>query len=200
MMVTNLARKALICGVIALAASLTTIAVAEEAKEKAKPARPAVEECKRCHDVALYERELKSSPHAVDKDNKPISCEQCHQFHYSPLTSYYARNEYYDKKIFEPGAFDRRKLQANARNGILNEKCQECHKDLSLNAKGKKISQFGQLCHDAFLGTNGMTRKNCAGCHINMGHLPEFDRDLQINAEFVKKLAESEAAAPKGDK
>ena len=178
---------------------------AESGDEKDKPelkTRPVVEECMRCHDVKMYERELKSSPHAVDKDNKPISCEQCHQFHYSPLTSYYARHEYYDKKIFEPGAFDRRKLQTNARNGISNEKCQECHKDLSKNVKNEPISEIGQLCHDAFLGKNGMTRKNCAGCHVNMAHLPEFDWDLQINAEFVKKFAESEAKAAdmKGEK
>jgi len=196
MMLTDLTKKALVCGVVALAASLSTIAVADEAKEKT---RPAIEECKRCHDVALYERELKSSPHAVDKDNKAITCGQCHQFHYSPLTSYYARDEYYDKKIFEPGAFDRRKLQANARAGIPNEKCQACHKDLSQNAKGEKISEFGQLCHDAFLGKNGMTRKNCAGCHVNMAHLPEFDHDLQINADFLKKLTDNGAAAPGGN-
>ena len=77
--------------------------------------RPIVEECKRCHDVATYERELASSPHAFDKDKKPITCDQCHQFHFNPLTSYYARDEYYDKKIFKPEDFDRRRLQKNAR-------------------------------------------------------------------------------------
>ena len=156
--------------------------------------RPPVEECMRCHDVKQYQYELKNSVHAFDKDKKEISCEQCHVFHFSPLTSYYARDSYYDKKIFEPGAFDRRKMQGNARQTDLTAKCQECHKDLTKNAKGDgPVSQLGGLAHDAFLGKNGTTRKTCAGCHINIAHLPVFDMDLTINAEFVKKLAENPA-------
>ncbi len=166
-----------------------------------KPARPVVEECMRCHDVKMYQTELKSSVHAFDKDKKEISCEQCHHFHFDPLTSYYARDEYYDKKIFPPGAFDRRKLQANARKAIQAEKCQVCHKDLYKNTKDEPISEIGRLCHDAFLGKNGETRRTCAGCHINIAHLPEFDRDMPNNADFAKRLQESGAAvAVKGGK
>ncbi len=157
-----------------------------------KPARPAVEECMRCHDVKTYQFELKNSVHAFDKDKKEISCEQCHHFHFSPLTSYYARDEYYDKKIFEPGAFDRRKIQANARNSIEAEKCQACHKDLYKNSKDEPISEIGRLCHDAFLGKNGETKQTCAGCHINIAHLPEFDRNLSVNAEFAQKIMDNQ--------
>ena len=153
--------------------------------------RPAVEECMRCHDVKMYQHELKNSSHAFDKDKKEISCEQCHVFHFSPLTSYYARDKYYDKKIFEPGTFDRRKMQGNARLTDLSAKCQECHKDLTKNAKDEPISQIGGLAHDAFLGKNGTTRKTCAGCHVNVGHLPEFDMDLMLRADFAKKLSEN---------
>ena len=163
--------------------------------------RPTVEECMRCHDVKQYQYELKNSVHAFDKDKKIINCEQCHVFHYSPLTSYYARDEYYDKKIFEPGTFDRRRMQGNARLTDLTVKCQECHKDLTKDAKGEPISMIGGLAHDAFLGKNGTTRKTCQGCHINMGHLPDFDQDLMINAEFTKKLADNpQAVAEKGGK
>ncbi len=163
--------------------------------------RPAVEECMRCHDVKQYQYELKHSVHAFDKDKKEISCEQCHIFHFSPLTSYYARDKYYDKKIFEPGTFDRRKMQANARLTDLSAKCQKCHKDLTKNTKGEPISMIGGLAHDAYLGKNGTTRKTCQGCHINISHLPDFDKDLMINAEFVKRLAENPLAdAEKGGK
>ncbi len=153
--------------------------------------RPVVEECLRCHDVKQYQYELKHSAHAFDKEKKEISCEQCHIFHYSPLTSYYARDKYYDKKIFEPGTFNRRKMQGNARHTDLTEKCMVCHSDLRKNTEGGPISMIGGLAHDAFLGKNGSTRKTCQGCHINMAHLPDFDRDLTINAEFAKKLAEA---------
>ncbi len=156
--------------------------------------RPPVEECMRCHEVKQYQHELKNSVHAFDKDKKEISCEQCHIFHFNPLTSYYARDEYYDKKIFAEGTFDRRRMQSNARQTDLTAKCQECHKDLTKNAKGDgAVSQIGALAHDAFLGKNGTTRKTCAGCHINIAHLPVFDKDLTINAEFAKKLAENPA-------
>ena len=173
------------------------VMTAQSADEKdsgaaVKKDRPVVEECKRCHDVKMYQFELKHSVHAVDKDKKEITCDQCHHFHFSPLTSYYARDEYYDKKIFEPGSFDRRKMQANARNSIKAEKCQACHKDLYVDTKGKPISEIGRLSHDAFLGKNGETRRTCAGCHINSAHLPEFDRNLQINAEFAKKIEENQ--------
>jgi len=175
-----------------LLAGWTVTGPAQAGEGKGK--RPPVEECKRCHDVVTYQQELAASPHAKDAEGKPISCEQCHQFHYSPLTSYYARDAYYDKKIFPPGAFDRRKLQANARKAIPPEKCQACHKDLSKNAKGEPISEIGQLCHDAYLGKNGETRRQCAECHVNIAHLPPFDREYPFNAEFAKKLAEKEGA------
>ncbi len=169
-----------------------------QAAEMKKPGdRPVVEECKRCHDVAEYQRELKASSHAVDKDKKPISCEQCHHFHFNPLTSYYARDEYYDKKIFPPGTFDRRKMQETARKTMQAEKCQACHKDLYKNAKGEPISEIGKLCHDAYLGKNGETRRTCAGCHINIAHLPPFDRKQPYNAEFAKKLAEKKEGGKK---
>jgi trimethylamine-N-oxide reductase cytochrome c-type subunit TorC len=159
--------------------------------------RPSVDECMRCHDVKRYQHELKNSVHAFDKDKKEISCEQCHIFHFNPLTSYYARDKYYDKKIFEPGTFDRRRMQRNARQTDLTAKCQECHKDLTKNVKGEPISQIGGLAHDAFLGKNGTTRKTCAGCHVNIAHLPKFDRDLMVNAEFVKRLVENPPAVAK---
>ncbi len=156
--------------------------------------RPVAEECMRCHDVRTYEYELSYSIHAKDKDGKKISCDQCHTPHFNPVTSYYARDEYYDKKIFKPEDFNRRAMQKNVQESVPARKCQVCHADLAKDAQGKKISEIGRLCHNAFLGKNGSTRKNCAGCHRNIAHLPEFDRDLLINAEFVKKLADNRMA------
>ncbi len=181
--------SSLLAAMLLVAAWCSLAAAADKAPAKA---RPVVEECKRCHDVAMYQRELQASPHALDKDKKPITCDQCHHFHFNPLTSYYARDEYYDKKIFPPGSFDRRKMQATARKSMQAAKCQACHKDLYKNAKGEPISEIGRLCHDAFLGKNGETRRTCAGCHINIAHLPPFDRERPFNAGFAKKLMENQ--------
>ncbi len=153
--------------------------------------RPAVEECMRCHDVKTYQYEKKHSSHAFDKNNKEITCGQCHDFHYNPVTAYYAREEYFDKKIFQPEDFDRKRMQQNVKKAVPAKKCQVCHEDLSKNVKGDPISEIGQLCHDAFEGKNGTTKRSCAGCHINVAHLPEFDRHLMVNADFAKKLAEN---------
>ncbi len=159
--------------------------------------RPIIEECMRCHDVKTYLYEMSHSSHAVDKNKKKITCDQCHDFHYNPLTSYYARDEYYDKKIFKPEDFDRRSMQKTAPGAIPAEKCMKCHEDLYKNVKGEKISLIGQLCHDAYQGKNGSTNRNCAGCHINIAHLPEFDRGLMVRAEFAKRLADNPMKAEK---
>jgi len=151
--------------------------------------RAVVEECMRCHDVKMYNYEISHSSHAKDKDGKSITCDQCHQPHFNPVTSYYARDEYYDKKIFQPGDFDRKSMQKNVQDSVPAKKCLVCHADLTKDTDGKKISELGQLCHDAYEGKNGTTRKNCAGCHGNIAHLPEFDRDLIKNGEFAEKLS-----------
>ncbi len=153
--------------------------------------RPAVEECMRCHDVATYQYELKHSSHALDKDKKPIACLQCHDSHFNPVTAYYARDKYFDKKIFQPEDFDRKKMQQNVKKAVPARKCQVCHPDLSKNTQGEPISEIGQLCHDAFEGKNGNTNRSCAGCHINTAHLPEFDRHLTVNMDFAERIAEN---------
>ncbi len=148
------------------------------------------EECKKCHDVKSYQQELDKSSHAVDKDKKPIKCDQCHVLHYYPMESYAGRDDY--DIIFKPEDLNRRKMQIHARQrAIPPEKCSECHKDLNKNVKGETLSEIGQLSHEAFLGKNGSTRRTCAGCHINMAHLPDFDRRLAVNAEFAKRLPPS---------
>ncbi len=165
--------------------------------------RPAVEECMRCHDVKTYQYEKKYSSHALDKNKKEITCGQCHDFHYNPVTAYVAREEYFNKKIFKPEDFDRKRMQENVKKAVPAKKCLVCHEDLSKNIKGEPISEIGQLCHDAFEGKNGTTNRNCAGCHINIAHLPQFDRDLMINADFARKLAENpmkKESSKEGDK
>ena len=181
---------------LALASGIAAFALScsiSWAAEKAGAGKTSIlDECKRCHDVEAYVSELKASTHAFDKDKKPIQCDQCHTLHYDPITSYYARSEYADKKIFKPEDFNRRSLQENARGAIPPEKCQACHKDLYKNVKGEPISQLGDLCHEAFLGQTGSPHRNCAGCHMNIAHLPEFDKRYTFNADFAKRLAEQE--------
>jgi len=157
--------------------------------------RPAVEECMRCHDVKTYQYEKKHSSHAFDTNNKEITCGQCHDFHFNPVTAYYAREKYFENKIFKPEDFDRKRMQQNVKKTVPAKKCQVCHEDLSKNVKGDPISEVGQLCHDAFEGKNGTTNRSCAGCHINMAHLPDFDRHLTVNTDFAMKLAENPMAS-----
>lgn len=193
-------RKSYLAKIVEMAA-LLGLAVSLSATFVSAADRPVVDECMRCHDVKMYQHELKNSTHAFDKDKKEISCEKCHEFHFNSVTGYYARDEYYDKKIFAADAFDRRKMQGNARLADFTAKCQACHKDLKKNVKGEPISLRGGLAHDAFLGKNGSTRKTCAGCHVNIAHLPDFDMDLMIKADFAQKLTENPyIGAEKGGK
>lgn len=62
------------------------------------------------------------------------------------------------------------------------------------DAKGEKpVSEIGKLAHEAYLGKNGQAKSNCAGCHINMAHLPDFDRRLHVNKKFVERMDKKEA-------
>jgi len=151
------------------------------------------DKCNYCHDVANYERELKASSHVVDKDKKVIGCDQCHVPHFDPLESFFKSfgkdRKLVNGKVFQPGELDRRRMQDNARRFIPADKCLKCHADLTKNTKGEKISEVGRLCHEAYEGKNGNTRRTCAGCHMNIAHLPDWDRRLMvINADFNAKL------------
>ena len=88
----------------------------------------------------------------------------------------------------DPNRFDRRRLQKVARRFLPDENCRACHEDLLKDIKGEKISEIGRLCHEAYLGQNGNTKRGCAGCHFNLAHLPDFDRRHAFNARFAKNL------------
>ncbi len=148
--------------------------------------------CISCHEIQKYKDELDKSPHALDKDKKAIECKQCH-IPNSIGPQYLIIKSLGLKDLFvhnfgDPDDLNRRVMQANARRFIPDENCLACHSDLMKDAKDKKISEIGQLCHEAYLGKNGTTRRKCADCHFNMAHLPEYDRRFPFNAEFAKRL------------
>jgi len=149
--------------------------------------------CTSCHEMKGHGNELKKSSHAVDKDKKPIECAQCHIPNsigpkYLTIKTVLGMKDLLFHYVGDPDRLDRRRMQNVARRFVPDENCRSCHEDLSKTAKGQKISDIGKLCHDAYLGINGTTKRNCAGCHFNMAHLPEFDRRFFFNAEFMKKL------------
>lgn len=173
--------------VAALAAVLVAVA-GHTMQETSK-----MEFCLSCHEMSRYDFELKRSPHALDKDKKPIECAQCHL----PLSvgpSYLAAKSYLGVKDLVMHAFgdtsdmDRLKLQHAARRFVPDENCQACHKDLRKNVKGEPISLEGKKAHDSWLGEDGRGRRTCVGCHANMAHLPVFDRHYDVNAKFAAKL------------
>lgn len=149
--------------------------------------------CLSCHEMSRYSFELKRSPHAVDKDKKPIECRQCHL----PLNmgpSYLAAKSYLGAKDLAVHYFgdtsdmDRLKLQMAARRFVPDENCLACHQDLGKTVKGEPIGPEGKKAHDSWLGKDGSGRRTCVGCHANMAHLPRFDRHYAVNARFAAKL------------
>ncbi len=152
------------------------------------------EYCMSCHEMKLYKAELQKSPHAFDKDKKPIECKDCHiprSFgpKYVAIKAVFGIKDLYTHYFGDTEELDRRRMQVFARRFIPDENCRHCHQDLYKDAKGEKpISEIGKLCHEAYLGINGNTKRNCAGCHFNMAHLPEFDKRFLFNAEFAKRL------------
>jgi trimethylamine-N-oxide reductase cytochrome c-type subunit TorC len=151
-----------------------------------------------CHEMAPQAEELRFSAHALDKDRKAIGCTDCHipsAFPQYPAVKIYIGSKDLFVHLFkgdEP--LNRAGLQSPARRFIADANCRSCHTDLYTNAKGDKdLSDLGKISHDAYLGKNGQARSNCAGCHINIAHLPEFDRRLSVNEKFAARIQNKEA-------
>jgi len=151
------------------------------------------EYCISCHEMKDYKDELEKSSHAVDKDKNPIQCHQCHIPHrigpkYLTVKTVLGMRDMFIHYFGDTEDLNRREMQKIARRFMPDENCLSCHEDLNKDVKDKEISEIGKLCHEAYLGENGTTKRNCAGCHFNMAHLPKFDRRFFFNAEFAKKL------------
>ena len=149
--------------------------------------------CMSCHEIRGHKDELEKSSHAVDKDKNPIQCHQCHipiSFgpRYLTVKTVVGLKDWWEHTFGDPENLDRRAMQKTARRFIPDENCLACHSDLKKNVKDEDISEIGRLCHEAYLGENGNTKRRCAGCHFNLAHLPDFDRRLFFNAEFAKRL------------
>ena len=155
--------------------------------------------CLSCHEMQPYAKEQRFSSHAKSKDGQEIGCNQCHipqgmgpRFFavkiYSGIKD--AAVHFWSKP---ERIHNRARAQETARRFVDDANCLICHADLYRNARGDApVSGYGGLAHDAYLGKNGSTKRNCVGCHINLAHLPAFDRRLQVNAAFTSRLQQEE--------
>lgn len=151
--------------------------------------------CLSCHEMQRYQDELKLSSHAVDKDQKPLECAQCHipltvGPRYVAVKAVQGLTDLLVHHFGDPQNLDRRELQAKAQRFMSDDNCLACHPDLYKDTKDQPISEIGRFCHDAYLGKNGATRHGCVGCHANLAHLPEFDRRYEVNEKFAARLAQ----------
>lgn len=152
--------------------------------------------CMTCHEMKPYKVELAASSHAKDADGNEINCSQCHLPRgigpqYFAVKTYSGLKDVYVHFTENTENLDRRDLQETARRFMDDASCIKCHADLYADAKGKDpISPLGKTNHDAYNGLNGKTYRNCVGCHVNIAHLPVFDRRLDVNQAFVKRLAD----------
>lgn len=144
-----------------------------------------------CHEMNPHYAELKFSSHFKDKDGVEIGCAQCHLPpgigpKYVTTKTYIGVKDMFIH-FFTSKEYVRSERQPVARRFIDDKSCLKCHEDLHKDATGKNpISVLGKIAHDAY--NNGEAKSNCAGCHVNMAHLPTFDRRLPQNAEFAKRV------------
>ena len=150
------------------------------------------EYCISCHEISSRLDELEKSVHAVDWDGESMECRSCHVPPGFGLKLIAVKvlgvKDLFVHYSVDVEHLDRRKMQLDARRIVADENCLECHEDLYRNTEGEEISELGRLGHEAYLGKNGTTRRNCAGCHPNIAHLPEFDRRYPFNADFAARL------------
>lgn len=152
--------------------------------------------CLSCHEMAMYQTELEASPHAKDAQGKAIGCSQCH-IPGTNIVRMLAGKLYLGTKDvwvhYTEGGYDldRAAMQPMARRFVDDANCRACHEDLNRNAKNDgPISEEGKLAHANYQGTNGQSRSTCAGCHVNMAHLPPFDERIPRNAKFLSTIKE----------
>lgn len=151
--------------------------------------------CLTCHEMNVHQQELALSPHAKDADGNAIGCSQCHLPRgvgprYFAVKTYSGLKDVYVHFNEAPQNLDRRALQPVARRFVDDASCMKCHDDLYKDAKNKgPISALGKVAHDSYNGLDGKTYRNCVGCHVNIAHLPVFDRRLDVNKDFAKKIA-----------
>jgi nitrate/TMAO reductase-like tetraheme cytochrome c subunit len=154
--------------------------------------------CMACHEMKPYKEELALSSHAKDAEGQEIDCSRCHLPRgvgprYLAVKTYSGLKVVYTHFTEEPLNLDRRALQTVARRFMDDASCLSCHEDLYKDAKGTgAISELGRLTHDTYNGLDGKTYRNCAACHINIAHLPVFDRRLEVNRDFAERLAGQE--------
>ncbi|MDR1946047.1 MAG: NapC/NirT family cytochrome c [Desulfovibrio sp.] len=152
-----------------------------------------------CHEMGEQATELRFSAHAADKDGKAVSCARCHipvgfGPKYLTVKTYSGLKDLYAHLFRSGTVLHRAKLQETARRFIDDDNCLDCHADLYKDARGEQaISDLGRISHDAYTGKNGQAVSNCAGCHINIAHLPEFDRRLEVNKLFAERIKNKEA-------
>jgi trimethylamine-N-oxide reductase cytochrome c-type subunit TorC len=158
----------------------------------------ATEFCISCHEMKPYLKELRFSSHTKDKDGNEIGCSQCHLPQgmgprFLAVKMYSGVKDVAVHVWSKPDSLNRALAQKVARRFVDDDNCLVCHQDMYKGAKNNApVSEYGRLAHDAYLGKNGNAKRNCAGCHINLAHLPVFDRRLQINAAFTSRLQQEE--------
>lgn len=154
--------------------------------------------CVSCHEMGTNQMEMKFSTHAKDKDGRPIDCAQCHLPpgmgpKYLSVKVYSGVKDLCVHFFTDVEELNRIKMQMTAYRFIDDADCLACHGDLYKDAKGEKpVSELGRVAHDAYLGKNGNVRNGCANCHVNLAHLPSFDRNLEINAKFASRVLKQE--------
>lgn len=131
--------------------------------------------CLSCHEMRVYQDELKLSPHAKDADGKPISCSQCHipsgnLARMLGAKAWLGVKDLWVHNMDGGEDLDRAAMQPVARRFTDDANCRACHQDLGKNAKNDgPISKEGKLAHDNYEGKNGQARSGCVGCHRNLG-------------------------------
>ncbi|MEG6502618.1 MULTISPECIES: cytochrome c3 family protein [unclassified Desulfovibrio] len=152
--------------------------------------------CLSCHEMRVYQEEMRFSSHAADAQGQPIGCSQCHIPSGNVVRMLGAKAWLGVKDLWvhttEGGAdLDRAAMQPIARRFTDDANCRACHQNLTRNAKNDgPVSEMGRLAHENYEGKNGQARSGCVGCHRNLAHLPVFDERIPTNQKFAQKIKE----------
>lgn len=152
--------------------------------------------CLSCHEMRVYQEEMRFSSHAKDAQGQAIGCRQCHIpsgniARMLGAKAWLGIRDVWVHSVDGGDDLNRAAMQPVARRFTDDANCRACHQNLTKNAKNDgPVSEEGRLAHENYEGKNGQSRSGCVGCHRNLAHLPVFDERIPANHTFAQKIKE----------
>lgn len=134
--------------------------------------------CASCHEIEYAYNTWKTSTHANNPKGVVADCMDCHlpaphdTFDFFYAKTYHGIKDVVKHFTMDTSKYDHEKNRERAYEGIDNDQCQKCHRNL-LDMPYKRGAM---LAHKTVLYPRpGAEEKKCVDCHDHLVHFPRDD-------------------------